>query len=178
MHSRSLDAMTNHTTKLQSAVREQFDALTRLWFDGWKDAHADIVPAELVRLRTLESFRARLDVWPASIRVALWANVPVGFSMSKGDELNQFYVSPVARGTEVAPALMSDAVERLSASGAKTAWLACAIGNTRAARFYEKTGWRRTGTMSNRLSTQEGVFTLEVWRYEIQLSPLKFDTFA
>ena len=164
--------------EIQDAVKEQFDALARLWFEGWKDAHADIVPAELVRLRTLESFRARLDASPASIRVALWAHVPVAFSMVMGDELNQFYVSPKARGTEVAAALMKDALVRLRSSEAKTAWLACAIGNARAARFYEKAGWRRAGTMSYRLNTQEGLFTLEVWRYEIPLSPLKCDTFA
>jgi RimJ/RimL family protein N-acetyltransferase len=50
--------------------------------------------------------------------------------------------------------------------GVETAWLACAIGNERAARFYEKCGWRRTGNMINYAETANGAFPLEVWRYE------------
>lgn len=45
-------------------------------------------------------------------------------------------------------------------------WLACAIGNDRAARFYEKNGWRRAGTIINEADTERGPFPLEVWRYE------------
>ena len=60
---------------------------------------------------------------------------------------------------------------RLAANGTATAWLACAIGNQRAARFYEKCGWRRVGNMINRLDTPTGIFPLEVWRYEKRLTP-------
>jgi hypothetical protein len=35
--------------------------LASLWYDGWQDAHAAILPAELKRLRTRESFRHRLN---------------------------------------------------------------------------------------------------------------------
>ena len=52
----------------------------------------------------------------------------------------------------------------------RRAWLACAIGNDRAARFYEKCGWTRMGTMINEAETSRGPFSLEVWRYEKQLS--------
>ena len=62
--------------------------------------------------------------------------------------------------------LIDDAEARLAESGITTAWLACAIGNDRAARFYEKCGWHRSGTMVNHLETREGEFLLEVWRYE------------
>ena len=65
---------------------------------------------------------------------------------------------------------MADAEARLSESGVETAWLACAIGNERAARFYEKCGWRRIGTMVNLLETTNGTFPLEVWRYEKSLT--------
>jgi RimJ/RimL family protein N-acetyltransferase len=58
----------------------------------------------------------------------------------------------------------------LAAAGVGTAWLACAIGNARAARFYEKCGWRRVGTMINHAETSNGTFLLEVWRYEKALS--------
>jgi hypothetical protein len=39
------------------------------------------------------------------------------------------------------------------------------VGNERAARFYEKRGWSR-GTLTSQLDTPEGVFPLDVWRYE------------
>ena len=65
---------------------------------------------------------------------------PLGFTMLKGDEVYQLYVSREARGRGVAAALMADAEQRLAARGVSDAWLACAIGNERAARFYEKQG--------------------------------------
>jgi len=34
--------------------------LAKLWFDGWQDAHGQLVPEELARLRTLKSFQERL----------------------------------------------------------------------------------------------------------------------
>jgi GNAT superfamily N-acetyltransferase len=89
--------------------------------------------------------------------------------MLKGDELYQFYVSSRARGTGVAAALMVDAEIRLRESGVRTAWLACAIGNDRAARFYEKSGWLRTGIMTDQLEVPNGSFALDVWRYEKSL---------
>jgi ribosomal protein S18 acetylase RimI-like enzyme len=105
----------------------------------------------------------------ASVRVAGDAGAPVGFCMLKGDELYQLYVSAQARGSGVAAALIADAETRLGGSGVATAWLACAIGNERAARFYEKCGWRRAGTVVEHLEIPNGAFPLEVWRYEKSL---------
>jgi ribosomal protein S18 acetylase RimI-like enzyme len=89
--------------------------------------------------------------------------------MTRHEELYQLYVSPAGRGTGLAVLLESDAVAAIAARGARIAWLACAIGNERAARFYEKTGWRRVGTVVSQLETHEGIFPLEVWRYEKSL---------
>jgi ribosomal protein S18 acetylase RimI-like enzyme len=157
---------------VRAADRTEIDHLARLWFDGWQDAHAQIVPPELTRLRTLESFRERLDAALPNIRVVGPSGSPVGFCIVKGDELYQLFVSAESRGSGVAAALIADAEARLSANGVETAWLACAIGNERAARFYEKRGWRRVGTMINQLDTPKGTFPLEVWRYEKSLTPL------
>ena len=82
----------------------------------------------------------------------------------------QLYVSAGSRGSGVAAALMADAEARLSGSGVQTAWLACAIGNERAARFYEKRGWHRVGNVVHRVDTSDGIFPLEVWRYEQSLT--------
>jgi ribosomal protein S18 acetylase RimI-like enzyme len=144
--------------------------LAKVWHDGWQDAHAEIVPKELARLRTLSSFEDRLRAVLPNVRVVGPRGEPVGFSIVKGDELYQLYVSAGARGSGVAAALLADAEISLSEGGVDTAWLACAIGNERAARFYEKSGWRRVGSMSYQAETLAGLFALEVWRYEKALT--------
>jgi GNAT superfamily N-acetyltransferase len=154
----------------RDASEQELDQLAQLWFDGWHDSHARIVPAGLTQLRTLESFRDRLQAALPSIRVVGAPLAPLGFSILKDDELYQLFVSAPARGTGVAATLIADAEARLAANGVKTAWLACAIGNDRAARFYEKNGWRRVGTMMNQAETKAGAFPLEVWRYEKSLA--------
>lgn len=154
---------------VRTAETVDIDRLAQVWHDGWQDAHARIVPAELARLRSLESFRQRLEAALPSIRVMGPPGSPVGFCMVRGTELYQLYVAAQSRGSGIAAALIADAEARLAASGVETAWLACAIGNERAARFYEKRGWHRVGVMLNHAETAEGAFPLEVWRYEKSL---------
>lgn len=155
---------------IRNADASEIDRLARIWYDAWQDAHAQILPAELARLRTFESFGERLRVALDQVRVAELSGEAVGFCMVHSDELYQFFVTAAARGTGVAAALVADAEEHLAAAGVATAWLACAIGNERAARFYEKCGWQRTGTVINPLDTPAGIFRLEVWRYEKRLA--------
>jgi ribosomal protein S18 acetylase RimI-like enzyme len=154
---------------VRDAQDSDLEPLAGIWYQGWQDAHARILPATLARHRTLESFRSRLAQALAAVRVAGASHRPVGFCMTQGDELYQLYVAPEGRSSGVAAALLADAELRLGRLGVETAWLACGIGNERAARFYEKQGWTRTGTMINELPTPEGVFALEVWRYEKNL---------
>lgn len=151
---------------IRDAEEHEVEVLAKIWYDGWNDAHAQIVPAELKRIRTPESFVERMRAALATVRVAGPPGAPVGFHMLKNDELYQLYVSAHSRGLGVAAALIADAEARLAHAGIETAWLACAIGNDRAARFYEKSGWRRVGNMINPLETPNGVLNLEVWRYE------------
>ncbi len=151
---------------IRAAAADEVDRLASLWFDGWQDAHLEILPAALRRFRTLESFRDRLRAALTDVRVAGPPGEPAGFTIVKGDELYQLYVCAAARGTGVAATLIADAEAQIARSGADTAWLACAIGNARAARFYEKHGWQRIGTMVSELDTPEGPFPLDVWRYE------------
>jgi GNAT superfamily N-acetyltransferase len=141
-------------------------ALARLWYDGWQDGHAHVAPEGLRRARTLASFHERLAAALGETFVIGPAGAPIAFFMLKDDELYQFYVGRAARGTNVAAALMGAAEAELARRGIATAWLACAVGNDRAARFYDKSGWRNAATQMNRLDTQDGVFEIEIWRYE------------
>lgn len=157
--------------EVRSAEEHELDNLAKVWHDSWNDAHAQLVPAELARLRTIENFRERLKADLPRVRVAGPPGAPVGLCMIKGDELYQLFVAAHARGSGVAAALIADGEGQLAQAGVETAWLACAVGNDRAARFYEKCGWRRVGTMINRAETPERVFDLEVWRYEKRVKP-------
>jgi ribosomal protein S18 acetylase RimI-like enzyme len=156
---------------VRAAAESEIDILAGIWYDGWQDAHARIVPAELARARTRESFKERLAAGLRDVTVAGPPGAPVGFCMLKGDELYQLYVAALARGSGVAAALVADAEVRLADRGVEIAWLACAIGNDRAARFYEKCGWHRTGAVAYQLDGGAGLATLETWRYEKRLRP-------
>jgi len=155
--------------EVRAAEENEIEKLAKIWYDGWIDAHLQIVPAELARVRTPESFGPRLRDALADVRVVGPVAAPLGLSIVKEDELYQLYVAAQARGAGAAAALIADAEARLARDGYETAWLACAIGNDRAARFYEKSGWRRVGNMMNHLETTGGTFDLEVWRYEKSL---------
>lgn len=155
--------------QVRMADRQEADALAKLWHESWQDAHAEILPEELAKTRTLENLRQRLDELWTDLRVIGEIGRPLGLSITQGDELNQLYVSRDARGQGVAQKLIAEVEERLADSGVETAWLACAIGNARAARFYEKSGWHLARTFTNELALPSGKFNLEVWRYEKRL---------
>jgi len=148
------------------AAESDVERLAQIWFEGWHSAHAAIVPEALTRLRTLESFGDRIREHLPDIRVLVVNRGLAGFAMVRGDEVYQFYVDAPARGSGAAAVLMADVEASLASRGVRVAWLACAIGNERAARFYEKCGWRRVSTVVNDADTAAGPFPIRVWRYE------------
>src|SRR6476619_7348490 len=95
--------MTGESFDVRPAVETEIDHLAKLWFDGWRDAHELIVPAELARRRTLASFRDRLRDRIADVRVFGAPGAAAGFSMTKGDEL----YSSMYRRSRAAAALRS-----------------------------------------------------------------------
>ena len=149
---------------------EQISEVAAIWAAGWQEAHADIVPAALTALRTPGSFLKRAQNAAGQTRIALSEGTVLGFVMVQADELYQMYVAPEGRGTGVAQALMADAEQRIAAAGATTAWLACAVGNDRAVRFYEKCGWVNAGLKEVELDTPGDPFRLTVIRFEKTLS--------
>ena len=153
---------------VRSAAISELDQLAEIWHVGWHEAHAELMPEELTLIRTLDSFRERLRAALGEVRAAGPVGAPVGFCMVKGDELYQLFVAGRARGSGVAAALLADAEARLAARGVEVAWLSCAIGNERAARFYRKAGWVCAGTIVYHPDASSGA-PIEVWRYEKRL---------
>ncbi|TWA94407.1 GNAT family N-acetyltransferase [Bradyrhizobium stylosanthis] len=156
--------------QVRPASTGEINHLAQVWHDAWHGSHAALAPPELVRLRTLASFRDRLAVMLPGISVAGPAGAPLGFCAIRNDELYQLFVSSQAHGTGIAAALIADAEARLAARGVELAWLACAIGNNRAARFYEKSGWRNAGQFVMMSETSNGPFPVDQWRFEKRLT--------
>jgi GNAT superfamily N-acetyltransferase len=156
---------------IRNADPAEVDRLAQLWHDVWHETHAPLVPAALVGLRTLAGFRDRLRAALPDVFVAGTPGAPAGFYVLKGDELCHLFVSPPARGSGLAAALLADAEARLAVRGVTTAWLICTVGNQRAARFYEKNSWQLAGTEDHPAETTAGPFPLRQWRYEKVLTP-------
>ena len=55
---------------VRDAQPDDIDTLARLWYDGWQEAHARLLPPELARDRSPESLRARLEQMFPRVRVA------------------------------------------------------------------------------------------------------------
>ena len=158
------------SVSIRAASDADIPAIAQIWFDGWHDGHATICPAELTALRTIRSFLDRTESHLSQARVAVQGDDIIAFHMLQGAEVYQFYVASAGRGTGVATQLMQDAEGQFRADGVSAVWLACSIGNDRAARFYEKSGWVRNGTVIEHVEVSTGTFPLEVWRYEKGLS--------
>ncbi|MEL7099571.1 MAG: GNAT family N-acetyltransferase [Pseudomonadota bacterium] len=156
--------------KLEPLTEAHLDAAAEMWCRGWHDGHADVVPEGLTRLRTLENFRERLVAHRAATTLAIADGAVRGLFMLEGNELEQFYVHPDARGTGLAQWLMPQAEAALRGAGHDRVWLACSVGNARAARFYEKAGWSFVRIETFEAETSAGPFPLDIWRYEKDLS--------
>ena len=153
----------------RSPEQTEIRAVADIWWQSWHDAHGDIVPNELVEVRTRESFFNRVQDKMDIVRVVGSIGDPLGMCFVVGEQMKQLFISELARGTGAASSLLQDAEHILKISGVKTAWLSCAVGNVRAERFYIKSGWSKVGKMIEDLETQNGIFKLETWRFEKEL---------
>ena len=151
------------------AVPSDIGPLTRLWFDGWREAHLEHVPAELTAKRTLESFHNRLLGFGDGLRVAGPTSAPLGFCAIREDELDQLFIAPEARGSGLAATLLEDGEARLAARGIVRAHLLCVIQNERAAKFYERQGWQNMGVFHEAVQTDDGPFRFGLLRFEKDL---------
>jgi ribosomal protein S18 acetylase RimI-like enzyme len=106
---------------VRAAVEADVDRLSATWCEGWREAHLAIVPPVLARLRTLESFRRRLDGGGRRGACRRTGRCAARLLRAQAEELYQLYVAPEARGTGVAAALVADEEARLAAAGVWTA---------------------------------------------------------
>ncbi len=158
--------MTSERVTLRFAEPDDLDALAQLWSDGWQIGHRDVVPDALARLRTLPSFRARLQVGLADALTSGPIGRPSCFVMLKDAEIDQFYVAPKHVGSGLAARLMAATEVVLRDRGIARAHLICTEGNDRATRFYQRHGWVEVARGDTLVP---GPFTLRVIRFEKSL---------
>lgn len=149
--------------QIRSAQEGDIQAVAQLWHLGWHSAHAAIVDADLVRLRAPAEFLARTTAHLPQTYVAIVDVEVAGFFMIEGDELYQFYVDVAHHGKGLARQMMMEAETLLSSPNA---WLACSVGNERAAAFYTKCGWQNLSEEELQVETSEGPRPVRIWRFE------------
>src|SRR5262245_35295492 len=103
----------HHSIVVRDADPSEVDAIARVWFDAYRDAHERLLPHALFRARTLTSFRHRVADALRDFRVVGPVGAPVGLCVLKDDELYQLFVAENSRGTGVAAALLDDGEARL-----------------------------------------------------------------
>ncbi|MBM7068115.1 GNAT family N-acetyltransferase [Actibacterium sp. 188UL27-1] len=154
---------------MRSAQIADAPELARIWHDAWHDAHAGLVPAALVSQRSPDEFHQRMAEQLPQLRVTGPVGALVGLVKLIENKVDDLFIDRPARGTGAAQALLADVEASVKAAGRDMIWLVCAIGNDRAARFYEKSGWHRVGDVVIDLQTTAGPFSTTLWRYEKRL---------
>jgi GNAT superfamily N-acetyltransferase len=150
---------------LRPARPDDAPAVADIWRRGWHDGHLGHVPDALVAIRTDESFDTRAAQRVGDTVVATVDGGVAGFIMVVGDEVEQVYVAAEHRGGGVAAALLTEAERLVAANGHDRAWLAVAVGNARARRFYEKRGWADEGLFDYRPTADDGPLSVPCHRY-------------
>ena len=157
-------------TSIRAATEADMAAVADLWHEGWHAGHAGHVPEGLTALRTLPAFHERTPLRVADTTVGLDdSGELLGFVMVVGDEVEQVFVGPAARGTGVAAVLLTEAERQVAAAGHVAAWLAVVAGNARARRFYEKRGWVDEGDLPYEVTAGGQTWTSPCRRYVKQV---------
>lgn len=148
--------------------------IIQLWHRGWHEAHADLVPPEVLPFRTKDHFAIWLREAQDVFYIAVKDTELLGFVSVKGAEIVKLYLGTHARGTGVAQALLAFAETLLRENGVARAELLCTAGNTRAERFYTREGWNLSASFEADLWMPRGAeatFKVPTHRFQEDLAP-------
>lgn len=152
--------------EIRGATESDADAIGLFQTQCWREAYRGLVPDAFLAAMSVEQRRVRwahrLSVGERVAAVA-WSGGDVAGVVSWADdrveaavELKTLYVGAAYRGAGLATALMTRAV------GAGAAHLSVFEGNTRAERFYAKSGFRPNGKRS--LDAETGLTEIHLVR--------------
>lgn len=153
-------------TILRAASVRDVEAIAAIWHLGWIDGHFGHVAEALHAHRRLVDFQQRVPPRIPTTTVATnGVGRVLGFVTVHDDEVEQLYVAVVARGSDFAPRLLRHG-EMVIAERYPRAWLAVAVGNARARRFYERQGWSDAAALDYPAETAAGPVPVACRRYE------------
>ncbi|WP_337270241.1 GNAT family N-acetyltransferase [Oryzifoliimicrobium ureilyticus] len=161
--------------EIRPAEIADHNEIVQLWHQGWHNAHADLVPSEVLAFRTKEHFKLWLKEARDAFFVAIDDIGVIGFISVKEAEVVKLYVSNRARGTGATHVLLSFAEKLLHKAGISKAVLLCTAGNIRAERFYQREGWELSHSFEEALWIPEGVsekFIVSTHRFEKNLGQI------
>jgi ribosomal protein S18 acetylase RimI-like enzyme len=132
-----LDVGKGHFAVIRKYQDEDFDVVTRFWFDASEVA----MPGLAARLgHTLEGAREYFRntvVQEGGLWVYELNGIPVGFIVIIGDFIDRLYIDPAYHRRGIGQTLL-DYARRLSP---QHLWLYTHVANTNARAFYEKNGF-------------------------------------
>lgn len=127
--------------EIRPARPEDRAAIVEIMHHGWHDAHADLVPPEVIPQRTPEHIDDIYGKSADGFHVAVEDGHILGFVAVNEDELTKLFIARRARGSGVAKALLVHAERMIAQAGYDAGRLYCQLGNDRAERFYIRNGW-------------------------------------
>jgi ribosomal protein S18 acetylase RimI-like enzyme len=160
-----MTSLASPEVTLRAASAGDVEDIAALWHSGWIDGHLGHVPEAFHPHRRLDDFRQRVPGRLARTTVATIDSRVVGFVTLHDDELEQIYVAAPARGGGVAAALLRHGEQAIAARHDR-AWLAVAVGNARARRFYTRQGWTDAASIDYEAEIAGGTLTVACRRYE------------
>jgi GNAT superfamily N-acetyltransferase len=139
--------------------------IAALYHSVWHETHARFMPLAERQRRTLEFFLDRMrPLLPATFIENHRGIAPAGFVSWQGGMLGQLYVAQGSRGTHVAADLLSASELAIAAGGYMEAELHCLVGNQRAHRFYERSGWSTRDEVVENVQGETGLVGVPFWR--------------
>ncbi|MGO7732740.1 hypothetical protein [Rhizobium leguminosarum] len=86
--------------EIRPAETADHEEIVQLWHQGWHDAHADLVPSEVLAFRTKDDFPLWLKEAEDAFFVATDDTGVLGFVSAKGAEVVKLYVQMPAEPVE------------------------------------------------------------------------------
>lgn len=136
---------------IRAASEADQAAIVKIWHQGWHDAHAELVPKEILAYRQIEHLRNWLATSTDRFFVASFHAMIIGFVAINGAELVKLYIDRHARGDGTAGKLLRFGEDRIRETGVQRAVLFCTAGNLRAENFYRRQGWSLMQSFPDRL---------------------------
>lgn len=168
------ESMSRSAVTLRQATARDADAIAAMHAASWAVTYRGLLPdgfldAGLADDRMVHWQDRMRDADAQAVFIAEQDGQPIGFVCVKQEHdhpgavlLDNLHVLPPRQGTGAGKLMVARAEAWARARGASRLYLYALEGNARAIAFYERQGWRNTGTETDRI----GGIEVQARRYE------------